>query len=238
MKNELREILKEIMEAPAPERKQEFLCRIGKMQTVTSRISYGKFVTSQFFYIGKRGWLISVLSFAGIYFVCAATDKKVLWAFSAMVPFLAVSFLAESLRSEVCEMAELEMATRFSLRSLIMARMEIMGFAHLLLLGLSVFAGHWLEGMPLLSTGVYLLVPYLLTNTAGLYLARRVRGRECLYAVLAVAVVIAVIPQIAKLLYEEELFIWWLAALGILSVLAAKEWKRNMERWEEYTWSL
>lgn len=238
MKNELREILKEIMEAPAPERKQEFLCRIGKMQTVTSRISYGKFVTSQFFYIGKRGWLISVLSFAGIYFVCAATDKKVLWAFSAMVPFLAVSFLAESLRSEICEMAELEMATRFSLRSLIMARMEIMGFAHLLLLGLSVFAGHWLEGMPLLSTGVYLLVPYLLTNTAGLYLARRVRGRECLYAVLAVAVVIAVIPQIAKLLYEEELFIWWLAALGILSVLVAKEWKRNMERWEEYTWSL
>lgn len=238
MKNELREILKEIMEAPVPERKQEFLRHIEKMQTVTSRISYGKFVTSQFFYIGKWGWLISVLSFAGIYFVCAATDKKVLWAFSAMVPFLAVSFLAESLRSEVCEMAELEMATRFSLRSLIMARMEIMGFAHLLLLGLSVFAGHWLEGMPLLSTGVYLLVPYLLTNTAGLYLARRVRGRECLYAVLAVAVVIAVIPQIARLLYKEELFIWWLAALGILSVLVAKEWKRNMERWEEYTWSL
>lgn len=238
MEKELKKALKETMEAPVPERKQEFLRHIEKMQTVTSRISYGKFVTSQFFYIGKRGWLISVLSFAGIYFVCAATDKKVLWAFSAMVPFLAVSFLAESLRSEVCEMAELEMATRFSLRSLIMARMEIMGFAHLLLLGLSVFAGHWLEGMPLLSTGVYLLVPYLLTNTAGLYLARRVRGRECLYAVLAVAVVIAVIPQIAKLLYEEELFIWWLAALGILSVLAAKEWKRNMERWEEYTWSL
>ena len=238
MEKKLKKILQETMEAPAPERKQEFLCRIGKMQTVTSRISYGKFVASQIFYIGKWGWLISVLSFAGIYFVCAATDKNVLWMFSAMVPFLAVSFLAESLRSEVCEMAELEMATRFSLKSLILARMEIMGFVHLLLLGLSVFTGHWLEGMPLLSTGVYLLVPYLLTNTAGLYLARRMRGRECLYAVLAVAVVVAVIPQIARLLYKEELFSWWLAALGILSVLAIKEWKRNMERWEEYTWSL
>ncbi|MDE7250465.1 MAG: hypothetical protein K2N82_11420, partial [Lachnospiraceae bacterium] len=96
----------------------------------------------------------------------------------------------------------------------------------------------WLEGMPLLHTGVYLLVPYLLTNTAGLYLARRIRGRECLYAVLSVAVVVAVIPQIARLLYIEDQFIWWLAALGILSVLAVKEWKRNMERWEEYTWSL
>ncbi len=238
MKNELREILKEIMEAPAPEKKKEFLYRIGKMQTAASRISYGKFVAAQFFYIGKWGWLISVLSFAGIYLVCAATDKNVLWAFSAMVPFLAVSFLAESLRSEVCEMAELEMATRFSLKSLILARMEIMGFVHLLLFGLSVFAGYWLEGMPLLSTGVYLLVPYLLTNTAGLHLARRMRGQECLYAVFAVAVVVSVIPKITKILYKEELFVWWLAALGILSALAVKEWKRNMERWEEYTWSL
>ena len=237
MKNELKKMLQETMEAPAPERKQEFLHHIRKMQTVP-RSSYGKFVAAQFFYIGKWGWLISVLSFAGIYLVCAATDKNVLWIFSAMVPFLAVSFLAESLRSEVCEMAELEMATRFSLKSLILARMEIMGFVHLLLLGLSVFMGYWLEGMPLSRTGVYLLVPYLLTNTAGLYLARRMRGRECLYGILAVAVVVAVIPQIAKLIYKEELFIWWVAALGILSVLAVKEWKRNMERWEEYTWSL
>ncbi len=237
MKNELKKMLQETMEAPAPERKQEFLHHIGKMQTVP-RISYGKFVTAQFSYIGKWGWLISVLSFGGIFLTCIFTDKKVLWVFSAMVPFWAVSFLAESLRSEVCEMAELEMAARFSLKSLIFARMEIMGFVHLLLLGLSVFTGYWLEGMPLLSTGVYLLVPYLLTNTAGLYLARRMRGRECLYGVLAVAVVVAVIPQIAKLIYKEELFIWWVAALGILSVLAVKEWKRNMERWEEYTWSL
>lgn len=237
MKNELKKMLQETMEAPAPERKQEFLHHIGKMQTVP-RSSYGKFVAAQFSYIGKWGWLVSVFSFIGIYLVCAATDKNVLWIFSAIVPFLAVSFLAESLRSEVCEMAELEMATRFSLKSLILARMEIMGFVHLLLLGLSVFMGYWLEGMPLSRTGVYLLVPYLLTNTAGLYLARRMRGRECLYGILAVAVVVAVIPQIAKLIYKEELFIWWVAALGILSVLAIKEWKRNMERWEEYTWSL
>ncbi len=237
MKNELKKMLQETMEAPAPERKQEFLHHIRSMQTVP-RIGYGKFVAVQFFYIGKWGWLISVLSFAGIYLACTTTDKNVLWAFSAMVPFLAVSFLAESLRSEVYEMAELEMAARFSLRSLILARMEIMGFVHLLLLGLSVFAGYWMEGIPLVHTGVYLLVPYLLTNTAGLYLARKMRGRECLYAVFAVAVVTAVIPQIAKLIYKEELFIWWVAALGILSVFAVKEWKRNMERWEEYTWSL
>ena len=135
-------------------------------------------------------------------------------------------------------MAELEMASRFSLKSLILARMEIMGLLHLLLLSLSAFAGYRQGGVSLLHTGVYLLVPYLLTNTTGLYLSRRMRGRECLYAVLAAAVVVAVIPKIAKLLYKEELFIWWLAMLGILCVLAVKEWKNNMKRWEEYTWSL
>lgn len=237
MNKELKKMLQDAMEAPAPEKKQGFLQCIGKVQTVP-RISHGKFVASQVFYIGKAGWLMSVLSFGGTFFICAVTDKNVLWVFSAMAPFLAVSFLAESLRSEVYEMIELEMAARFSLKSLILARMEIMGFVHLLLLTLSVFAGYRQGGVSLLHTGVYLFVPYLLTNTTGLYLARRMRGRECLYAVLAVAVVVAVIPQITKLLYKEELFIWWLAALGILCVLAVKEWKRNMEKWEEYTWSL
>lgn len=234
MEKEIKKMLAEAMEAPAPERKQEFLLRIGNFE-VSPTVSYGRFVAAQFFYIGKWGWCVSFGILLMTLFVCGFTDKNLLWVFSAMVPFLAVVFMAEGLRSEIHGMAELEMATRFSLKSLLMARMGILGAVHLLLLCLNAFIGYRQESMPLLHTGVYLLVPYLLTNTAGLYLARKIRGRESIYAILAVAAAVAVLPFAVRLLYKEEMFIWWLVALGILGVLSVKEWKRNME---EYSWNL
>lgn len=237
MKKELQNMLREAMEAPVPERKQEFLQGMKERQSHI-RISYIRFVAEQIFYIGKWGWCVSFGVFLMAFFLGSYTNKNALWAFSAMVPFLAVSFLAEGLRSEICGMAELELATRFSLKSLILARMAIMGTVHLLLLGLTAFLGYRQGELSFWHTGVYLLAPYLLTNVVGLYLARRIRGRECVYGILAMAAVVAILPFASKLLYQEELFIWWLAALLLFSVLTVKEWKRNMERWEEYTWNL
>lgn len=237
MKAELKNILRETMEAPAPERKQEFLQRMKERQSHL-RIGYGRFVAEQVFYIGKWGWCCSFGIFFMALWMSRYTGKNVLWVFSAIIPFLAVSFMAEGLRSEICGMAELEFATRFSLKSLILARMAIMGTVHLLLLGLTTFLGYRQGDLSFGHTGVYLLVPYLLTNAAGLYLARRIRGRECIYGILAVAAVVAVLPSAAKILYQEELFAWWLAALLLFSVLTVKEWRRNVERWEEYIWNL
>ena len=169
---------------------------------------------------------------------CNYMDRDVLWALSAMVPFLAVLLVAEGLRSEICGMAELEIATRFSLKSLILARMAVMGAVHLLLLIMNTFIGYWQGGISLLHVGVYLLTPYLLVNVTGLFLARRIRGRECIYGIMAMATVVAVFPFVARDLYREEMFFWWLVALVVVSALTIKGWKRNVERWEEYAWNL
>lgn len=237
MKKELQNMLREAMEAPVPGRKQEFIQSMKKRQSCR-RMGYGRFVAEQVFYIGRWGWCTSFGIFLISLFLGSYTDKNVLWVLSAVAPFLAVTFLAEGLRSEICGMAELELATRFSLKSLIFARMAVMGTLHLLLLVFAAFLGYRKGNLPFWHTGVYLLVPYLLTNMAGLYLAKKIRGRECIYGILAAATVISVLPFAIKLLYREELFIWWLAALAVFSVLAVKEWKENVERWEEYTWNL
>lgn len=236
MKKELRTMLQDALEAPEPERKLIFLASIKKSQDYF-QISYGRFVAEQIFFIGKWGWFGSLgLLFIAL-FMCGYADKDALWVLSSLVPFLAVSLMSESLRSEICGMAELEMATKFSIKSLVLARMMIMGMVHLLLLGANAFIGYRQEGASLLHAGVYLLVPYLSTNAAGLYLARKIRGRECIYGILAVATAVAVLPFAARLLYKEELFSWWVAALVVFGTMAVKEWKRNMEKWEEYTWN-
>lgn len=243
MDKEMKKMLQHVMEAPMPERKQEFLCRVKGFADSPKtgnylRTGYRRFVAGQVFYIGKWGWCGSFGIFLAALFCGDFTEKNLLWVLSAFMPFLAVVFLAEGMRSEICGMAELEMATRFSLKSLVLARMGIMGIAHMLLLCLGMAASCRQGEMPLLCAGVYLLVPYLLTNVSGLYLARRIRGRECIYGILAIATVVAVVPFVGKLLYKEGLFIWWLAALAVLGVLAVKEWKRNVDKWEECTWNL
>ncbi len=243
MEKKLKTMLQHAMEAPAPERKQEFLCRIresmdDRQAGQGSRGGYGRFVAGQVFYIGKWGWCGSFGAFLGALLLGGFSDKNLLWTFSAAAPFLAVVFLAEGLRSEMYGMAELEMTARFSLKSLVLARMGIMGAVHMLLLCLGIAVCYGQGEAPLLHAGVYLTVPYLLTNGAGLYLARKMRGRECMYAILAAAAGVAVLPFGVKLLYQEERFIWWMAALPVFAVLAVKEWKKSLEGWEEVTWNL
>lgn len=243
MDKEMKKTLQHAMEAPMPERKQEFLCQVKDLVDHARirgclRGSYRRFVAGQFFYIGKWGWIRSFGLFFTALLLGGFKDKSLLWAFSAIAPFLAVAFIAEGMRSEIYGMAELEMATRFSLKSLILARMGIVGTVHMLLLCLGMAVGCRQGLVQPLYAGVYLMVPYLLTNAAGLYLARKMRGRECIYAILAVAAGVAVLPFGVKLLYQEKLFIWWLAALLVFAVLAIKEWKKNLEGWEEVTWNL
>lgn len=243
MEEKLKKMLQHAMEAPAPEKKQEFLCRIKSLAPTGQdcgdwRISYGKFVAGQVFYIGKWGWCGSFGVFLGAFLLGGFADKNLLWVLSAFMPFLAVIFLAEGLRSEIYGMAELEMAARFSLKSLVLARMGIMRATHMLVLCLGMLISSRQGDMPLSYTGVYLTVPYLFTNAAGLYLARKMRGRECVAAILAVAAGVAALPFGVKLLYQEEWFVCWLLALPVFAVLTGKEWKRNLENWEEVTWNL
>ena len=50
-------------------------------------------------------------------------NKNTIWTVSAFVPFLGLSAVTENSRSMVYAMSELEMSARFSLRSVILARM-------------------------------------------------------------------------------------------------------------------
>ena len=88
MEKKLKTMLQHAMEAPAPERKQEFLCRIresmdDRQAGQGSRGGYGRFVAGQVFYIGKWGWCGSFGAFLGALLLGGFSDKNLLWTFSA-----------------------------------------------------------------------------------------------------------------------------------------------------------
>ena len=125
LKQKLKKELQMLYQPPDPVRKQEFLQRMPE-----SRMSNMEFLRSQTGYIRKWNWLISAAVLTGG--ICAAFDKNRMYTgiLAAMLPVLALSFVAEGSRSVRYGMEELEMVSRFSLKAVLMAKFMILGLGN------------------------------------------------------------------------------------------------------------
>lgn len=205
-----------LWQAPEPKRREAFLT--GRPQAA---ISHMAFILTQAAYIHKWVWVLSVAVFGTLVGITAGWQQDALGAAAAMMPYLALLAAQEHTRSAIYGMTELELATRFSLKSVVLARMGLLGSFHLalLLLLLPIFMVYGQTGF--LQTGIYLLVPYLLTTFLSLAWSRRMRGREILYLCLGTAVMVSSLQLVGSSWqnwYGEHFFLWWVLALVLLAV--------------------
>ncbi len=237
MNRKMREALREAFEVPAPAHRQDFFENIPQ-----GRVSLISFMLSQAGYIRKRVFVISLfpvlLSLAGTCFL----DFDMMWVISAFMPFLALSAVTENFRSAVYGMEELEMSARFSLKSVVLARMGILGVLHLVLLCLLMPLACVHSIFTAAQTGVYLLISYLLADVMGLWILRNLRGKEGLYACVGAAVCISSFysllrVRLARLLYRSG-FAWAAVLLIILLILCVSEMKKMVRQTEELRWNI
>lgn len=237
MKQAFRKELKDLFEPPEPLYKKEFLRQLEQ-----PKISTFQFVCSQTGYIRKWIWAFSALVFAvsaaGVFFC----SLDMLWGISAFTPLLALTVLSESGRSGNYGMEELEMATRFSLRSVILGRLGILGTGNGILLCLLLPIGIWNSMISPIRAGVYIVTPFLLTAFSGLWIVRKFKGREAVYFCMGIAACVSfsvffshmTFPQI----YQGDYFAWWIAGGGLLFLGTAKQCCNMINRTEEFVWSL
>lgn len=237
MKAEMKEALREAFKAPEPVRKEAFLRTVPPAQ-----IGHMAFMITQIGYIKKWVWIVSAAVFAAALKGAFALGNDTVWMLSAMMPFIALALTTENAKSAAYEMEELETASRFSLRSVMLARMGILGFFHMILLCLFIILCRPDSAYAFLQTGVYLTVPYLLTTTLGLALVRRLHGKESLYVCMGVAVFVSVFHMIlaggARILYQEKYFPKWIVAFIVLFAALIAECYQMINRMEEPTWNL
>lgn len=212
--NQIKQELLCYYQAPKPEKKQEFLRRLSE-PGMTSR----QFMRVQAGYIKKWIWGISVVLLILLLPYCSFFHKNVLNVMASFAPFIAMSLLAESSRSYVYGMEELELATRFSLKSILLARMGILAVFHLLLLSVMVFFSVGSGTGRYFLAGIRILLPYFTSISIGLPLIRRFHGRESGYLCVAVAIMVSVLSR-----YLQETLVWrggvqLLPAFGILLIL-------------------
>ncbi len=237
MNRKMKEALQVAFEAPAPAHRQDFFENIPQ-----ERVNLISFMLSQAGYIRKRVFVISLfpvlLSLAG----ACVLDFDMMWIISAFMPFLALSAVTENFRSAVYGMEELEMSARFSLKSVVLARMGILGALHLVLLCLLMPLACVHSIFTVAQTGVYLLISYLLADVTGLWILRNLRGKEGLYACIGAAVCISSFysllqVRLVRLLYRSG-FAWAVVLLVILLILCVSEMKKMVRQTEELRWSL
>lgn len=237
MKQEWKDVLKDSFEAPIPTRKKAFFRSIQKPS-----INIFEFVSTQAPYIRKWVWGLAVLIFAVALIGAEFLGRDMLWCVSALMPLLALAVITESGRSESYGMAEFELSTRFSLKSVVLARLVILGAATLTLFCLLVPFAYKNSGASILQTCVYMACPYLLTTFGGLWVVRKVRGREATYLCTGIAAGVCVgnffLYQSFPTFYTGQGFIWWITALIIFGIGTTNQCCRMIKQMEELAWSL
>lgn len=232
IKKQEKEMLKQLFAAPEPERKRAFLRTLPRQ-----KVGIGTLLFSQAAYIRKWVWAVSFLLFGSVVVLAPYMESECIWVLSAVMPFGALMIILEFARSAAYGMTELEMTSRFSLRTVLLARMSMLGAAQLFgLIPVAVVLG-----VQLLKSGVYILVPYLLTAVLGLIAVRRLTGRESLFVCGSISVFVCALCPISRLylpkLYGAEGFVWWGLATVLLVVVLMKEYGKTMNHLEEFTWN-
>lgn len=226
MRRTLKKELERVFEAPEPEHKKEFLRTLGHAEKNTI-MSLPAFVFSQAGYIRKWVWGISVLIFAVSMTNAVWVSGNMVGVIPAFMPLLALTLVSESGRSESYGMAELEMATRFSLKSVLLARMGILGMENMMILALLFPVGIQKQGLGVLQTGVCILTPYLLMTFSGLYVVRRFRGREtfilCVGIAVGISTLFTVVQRSFPQLYQGNGPVWWGICVLLLGVGTARQ---------------
>ena len=121
--------IREFCSSPQPENKREFFQQLKEQGIINRRplaMSHGEFLACQLFYVDKWIWMLSGILLLFLAGICYRHPGNYPFA---LTPLLAAGILVETRRSFRWKMAELEHAARFSLRSVILGRMFLVGAA-------------------------------------------------------------------------------------------------------------
>lgn len=232
--------MKELCRSKGPESKREFFIRLQAQGLLHRRpvvMSHGEFLAVQLFYIEKWVWVLSGMLMLFTVLACSRNTGNYPFA---LTPLLAVGILAETGRSYRWKMAELEYAARFSLRSIVLARMFLVGLIDTAGLLIVTFAVRSYLTYSLIRVFLYMMVPYLLAAFLGSLYERKKRtdaGLGSIVICLLSSAFFAAAPIFMSSLYEESLTIIWAAAFILLICCLAVSVREQMREMEEPVWN-
>ena len=232
---ELEKMLAAAYQLPETAKEKQFIRRYEKRTLQIPDI-----LRTEFWYMGRKSILSGVILCMIFGAVIKAGDPEMIWVVSALIPAAAVIPVISLSRSERCGMAELEAASRFSLRFLRLVRMFIVGvFALALLLVL----GAILRAFSLFTKIDYMLavaIPYLAGVYGALLIARKRHGKENVPWIFGICILGGALPSVMKEIRSAGLFSEAApaAATAVLFVAVVRECILYVKESENVSWNL
>lgn len=240
MKRGMMAELARFYEAPEPLEKQVFfknICQKTEQSSESNHINPFYIFKVQLSYISKWTWLASGIFFAFILLIECFLESLLMGFIVCFIPFFVMVSVMESMRSIIYGMEELEQSAQFSLKSVILVRMGIMGMENMFLLGvITIIAGEQFWKM-----GLYILVPYLMTSYGSFYMIRHIPGREGTYACAGLAVFVCVLMTggiyFYQWMFEIQYISLWAAAAVFFFGMTIKEGRNIICKMEDILWN-
>ncbi len=236
MKNDMKQLLNDAFYATEPKEKQNFLKNIRPRE-----VSVLEMLLQQFSYIRVTVWLYALLLIVIAVLGSVYRVEQTTLVITMMMPFAAVASVLETRRSKKYGMSELEMATRFSLRSVVIARLLIVGLAAITVLCVVSPMIATTFGEDVNVTAIHIVIPYCITMIIGLQLERSPLGRATEYGSIMVAFVISFLALVFYFYhpvfmsgYTEIIEKWGVFVALLLMVITAMEQWKTVNNVEEF----
>ena len=237
MKKQMEKLLAEAYAAPEPKKKQDFLMNLKPRE-----VSMPEMLWQQAAYVRWPVWLFAICVMAiviGGSILHLEDTERIL---TVLMPFTAAISVLETNRSTRFGMSEIEMATRFSLRSVVFARMTILGILYAVILCVSAPVLAYAFGGKLLLLATRILIPYLGTMILSLIAERSTLGRKTGYTSVAIATLISfatfwLSQQSQKsmvLRYTTLLENWGILIVLVLLALTIFEQRKTIQQVEAF----
>lgn len=211
------------------------------LRTICSpNVSLFRFIKNQFKLINRKIYLSCILYFLILMMLLLSSKANQYPLLAAGAPFFSLLIVAVVNTSTNYKMEELELASLFSLKMVIMARLLIMTIITVIFIVVMSFVTSSIKDISLLQIICYFFIPYLLNMYINLKVMKS-QTKEGIKYCLAISSVICLLtisinsyPPIKALISNSVLYI----AAIILLVLTIKEIVHYLNRIEDYVWNL
>ena len=231
-RSELTSLIKTAYAAEASERKSAFIKahsfrELNRLEMLGIQLRY---MGIQLTLLG--GSVLAVL-------LCAAANagEDFVRLVAALMPVAALTAMTGLGRSTRYGMAEIETASRFSLRLLRILRLTIIGVAGFIMMLSASFGIRIVTGAALLPAVAFAALPYLLTSLLCMELIRRWHSPRNLYGCFVIALCVSAVSVRCSHYFGTGAVLPY-AALPVMLLLITAELRKYVNESEEYQCSL
>ena len=232
---ELKEMIRRAYAVAETARSRQFLSKYEKRS-----LQWKEIFMIEFSHMGFQSVLRGILVCVFLFGLCMVSDKQIIGIVSLFIPFFSFVPMLQLGHSEKYQMAELEAASRFSLRFVRLVRMLFLSVFSSMIVMASGFILRNIYSVSLIEILISILMPYLGSLLGGIVFTRKWHGKECVPGIAAICTVSGLIPfclrYLQNVLMLSEYFYILLCA-GLL-VMFVKESIMYIKESENALWNL